>query len=117
MFPKTRLAAVTDCGGCHDQTTCDACHGLRLPHSETFVKWQHARYAGFEKKQRCWRCHASRQDCGGCHTDWTQNSHGANWRTIHGQSNLGMNARCSCHWPRMPEEGRQQAGTYCRVCH
>jgi hypothetical protein len=116
-FPRIQLGPVRDCGGCHDQARCDACHGLRLPHPDQFVKWQHARYAGFEKKQVCWRCHESRKDCGGCHTDWNKSSHGPAWRSTHGDASPDMSARCACHWPRMPEEGRQASGTYCRVCH
>lgn len=115
MFPRTALPPVTDCGGCHDQKTCDACHGYRMPHPEQFVKWGHARYAGFGKKQACWRCHDQVSDCGKCHSDWSLNPHGPSFRSTHRA--FDKQAKCACHWTRLPEVGRQTARTYCAVCH
>jgi hypothetical protein len=114
VFPRLQLGPVADCGGCHDQTSCDACHGIRMPHSAAFAKWEHARYAGFEKKQACWRCHTT-GDCGGCHKGWSPTGHGPEWRAIHGVA--GRSSRCACHWPRLPDEGKAATGTYCRLCH
>jgi len=112
MFPRITVVA-TDCGGCHDQKTCDNCHGLRMPHAERFVKWEHARYAGFEKKQVCWRCHST-ADCGTCHSDF--GAHSPDWVTRHRLESRA--SQCGCHWPRMPEDAKVATrGSFCALCH
>lgn len=118
-FSFVHLPPVTDCGGCHDQRTCDACHGLRMPHSQEFLNGEHARQAGFEKKQLCWRCHTYVQ-CGKCHAvkppgqgAW---GHGTGdwWRNEHGRvTPKGAQAGCGCHG-RSPYA---RAGNYCKACH
>ncbi len=118
-FSFVHLPPVTDCGGCHDQRTCDACHGLRMPHPQDFLDGEHARQAGFEKKQLCWRCHTY-VECGKCHSvkapglgAW---GHGTGdwWRKEHGRSTpQGGQAGCGCHG-RSPYA---RAGNYCKACH
>lgn len=118
-FSFVHLPPVTDCGGCHDQRACDACHGLRMPHPQEFLDGEHARFAGFERKNLCWRCHTY-MECGKCHQvkapglgAW---GHGTGdwWRREHGRSTpQGAQAGCGCHW-RSPYA---RAGNYCKACH
>lgn len=118
-FPFVHLPPITDCGGCHDQKTCDACHGLRMPHPQDFIAGEHARYAGFEKKNLCWRCHTL-ADCGQCHSvkapgmgAW---GHGTGnwWRYEHGRvTPEGAQAGCGCHG----KSPYARAGNYCKACH
>lgn len=118
-FSYVHLPPVTDCGGCHDQRACDACHGLRMPHSQDFLDGEHARQAGFDKKNLCWRCHTY-VECGRCHAvkapglgAW---GHGTGdwWRREHGRSTPeGAQAGCGCHG-RSPYA---RAGNYCKACH
>ncbi|MDI6711870.1 MAG: cytochrome c3 family protein [Anaerosomatales bacterium] len=118
-FSFVHLPPVTDCGGCHDQRSCDACHGLRMPHPKDFLDGEHARQAGFEKKELCWRCHTY-LECGKCHAvkppgqgAW---GHGTGdwWRKEHGRSTpKGAQTGCGCHG-RSPYA---RAGNYCKACH
>jgi hypothetical protein len=115
LFARTGLPAKADCGTCHKLATCDACHGIRLPHPPEFTGWQHASAAAFTRKATCERCHAAR-DCLVCHGEFTgaRASHGPIWRSTHADS--PFSSQCSCHWSRLPETGRTR-GSYCAVCH
>lgn len=115
VFAPSRLVGKGDCSGCHQQKTCDSCHGLRMPHDIAFRQGGHARVAGFEKKQSCFRCHAE-NECGKCHSinvggTW---GHGEGWKSIHMNVTPGTVAGCGCH-------GRssyvQQGKDYCLACH
>ncbi len=118
-FAPVHLPPVNDCGGCHDQRVCDACHGLRMPHPQDFLDGEHARSAGFEKKELCWRCHEW-TECGKCHMvkapgrgAW---GHGTGdwWRQEHGRiTPKGSPAGCGCHG-RSPYA---RSGNYCKACH
>lgn len=118
-FSFVHLPPVSDCGGCHDQKVCDACHGLRMPHPRSFIDGGHARYAGFEKKNLCWRCHQY-TECGKCHLvkrpgegAWGHGT-GTWWRYEHGRvTPKGAQAGCGCH-SRSPYA---RAGNYCEACH
>jgi hypothetical protein len=112
VFSRIGLGRIKDCGGCHDQRPCDDCHGLRMPHTTPFVKWQHARDAAFGRKQVCWRCHTM-GTCAGCHTAPFE-GHGPDWRLRHRGN--ARNAICPCHWEGLPAEGKAR-GSYCAVCH
>lgn len=119
VYAPLDLAPVSDCGGCHAQDTCDACHGLRMPHSQSFLDGEHAREAGFDKKVLCWRCHTL-TDCGRCHQTkdralgYWGHGIGPGWKQLHGE---GMTvegyAGCGCHG-RSPYA---RAGHYCKACH
>ncbi len=63
---------IVRCEGCHKLDTCDACHGVRLPHSSAFMNGGHARQAvediWYNNGQVCNRCHTkNRRSCGNCH--------------------------------------------------
>jgi hypothetical protein len=106
VFGTVVLDPVTDCGGCHDQTACDACHGTRMPHQAAFLDGEHAREAGFEKKEACYRCHTE-DDCGFCHSSW-EKGHGRNFKEWH--SRLHRDAFCTtCH--------NRGIGVSCEICH
>jgi hypothetical protein len=112
IFSRFGLGRVYDCGGCHAQTSCDNCHGLRMPHPVRFRRWEHARYAGFEKKQLCWRCH-DEPFCGSCHSQPFE-GHGPGFRARHAREPRG--SFCACHWAKLPDEARAK-GSFCAVCH
>jgi hypothetical protein len=66
------LVPTPDCGGCHEQTKCDRCHGIRLPHTPQFVQYAHARAyvenLWFGDGRLCTRCHTvTRRPCSKCH--------------------------------------------------
>lgn len=118
LFAKTNVGVRKDCGGCHDQRPCDACHGLRLPHPDGFVGGGHARAAAFEGKRACFRCH-TQDSCSACHLvpakvdlakPW---GHPADWRLRHGAG--GPASMCSCHELKRPADKRGQP--FCTACH
>ncbi|MHB1340756.1 MAG: hypothetical protein ACYC77_01925 [Coriobacteriia bacterium] len=109
-FGRVRLSPPT-CEGCHQQDTCDKCHGLRMPHPANYRDArQHARDGAFEGRERlCYRCHTAR-DCGQCHSSLlTSGGHSPDWRTGHTQYTLadGRGYCRACHEP----------GDFCAVCH
>lgn len=105
----TVVASDADCSGCHDVATqCDPCHGLRLPHPESFVQGYHARDAAFEKKETCYRCHDTR-DCQACHRPFSV-GHAPNWKSDHTRS--AWDAGCGCHG-----RGVNEDVPMCVFCH
>jgi nitrate/TMAO reductase-like tetraheme cytochrome c subunit len=117
-YAKVPLGRIGDCGDCHDQSSCDACHDLRLPHTGQFIAWSHARDAAFGGRAVCLRCHTL-AECIKCHPGFAPGSaaaatHPADWRTSHAKLKRGT--ACDCHWSRLPAEG-QAGGDYCAVCH
>lgn len=110
-FPRIQLGPVRDCSGCHQQKTCDDCHGTRMPHPQQFMLYRHARDAAFERKKSCYRCHVE-QDCGVCHSGFE--THGPTWKKDHQASPRG--AKCDCHWAKLPDAGKGPGG-FCAVCH
>lgn len=104
------------CRGCHPMTSCIACHGLELPHSDQFVAGFHARKALLQPKV-CMKCHTL-NECDSCHK-FRQLSQGvpanphatsvSGFVTWHiPAQGLGMGA-CSCH-----DNQRQR---FCDYCH
>jgi hypothetical protein len=81
-FGKVELPGKPTCGGCHPQTSCDECHGLRMPHPAGYANPKlHARPAAFEGKYKlCYRCHVF-ADCSECHMAFE--AHGNDWRNRH----------------------------------
>lgn len=110
-FPRVQLGPVTDCGGCHDQKSCDECHGIRMPHTVEFMRYKHARSGAFEGKQVCWRCHP-KTDCSACHLDFP--GHTGDWKAQH--KTVERRAWCECHWARMPEDAKTPE-RFCGLCH
>lgn len=106
VFEKVRLGPVEDCGGCHDQRSCDACHGIRMPHTVAFKEGGHARDAAFARKRVCFRCHVESEDCRRCHGDF--DSHGEDFATTHRQIPWGSPCN-GCH--------KGHTGSFCDRCH
>ena len=109
-FGRVRLPEPT-CGGCHDEQTCDACHGLRMPHPGDFTDpHAHARGGAFSGRTTlCYRCHVP-HDCDACHVTLTlSGGHAANWRTAHQQYSRadGRGYCLACH----------KTQDFCAVCH
>lgn len=119
VFTAVNLPPISDCGGCHDQEKCDACHGFRMPHPQDFLDGEHARYAGFDLKEKCYACHV-RVDCDRCHATKDRSigywGHGIGpvWKYQHYDVPPGIDPGCGCH-------GRsryvQEYGNYCKACH
>lgn len=104
IYARVKLPRPT-CGGCHEQSSCDACHGLRMPHSDAFVAGEHAPLAAFDRKTLCWRCHVS-ADCGRCHGNF--GSHGPDFKRKHREA--GWDSACNTCHPR-------HEGSFCARCH
>ncbi|MDZ4655850.1 MAG: hypothetical protein U1F44_08250 [Coriobacteriia bacterium] len=105
IYTTTELPQPT-CGGCHSEASCDACHGIRMPHSQAFIDGEHARDAGFYRKKVCWNCHL-KTECGACHGDFDA-SHGSDFFEAHKM--LPDTATCNtCH--------RHHDGPFCDRCH
>ena len=105
-----------NCGSCHNQKKCDACHGVRLPHSREFMVWQHAR-AGVEDiwnngGRTCGKCHnATRRPCTKCHVGFPNHPISV-FKATHGAGGPNNNA-CICHEARRYVAGRNMCG----LCH
>lgn len=101
----TATITRTDCEGCHSMESCDACHGIRMPHPEEFLR-THPRYSGFHLKELCFeQCH-TQGDCGKCHAPW--NGHEPNFRESH--KRYAKDSACNtCH--------DQHEGPICDLCH
>lgn len=94
-----------DCEGCHSMESCDACHGIRMPHPEEFLQ-THPRYSGFDLKEQCFeQCH-TQADCGKCHGAWS--NHPPSFKEEH--KTYPKDAACNtCH-------GKHE-GPMCDLCH
>jgi hypothetical protein len=104
-----------DCGGCHNYTRCDKCHGIRLPHTAAFKNGGHARVVvidwWFYNTDRCSKCHyPGHNSCGNCHG--TLPAHGKSWQYYH---MYGIPASCStgCHSANQYLANRN----LCTLCH
>jgi hypothetical protein len=104
------------CGGCHSQQTCDACHGMRMPHPENWADpKQHAMPGSFSGRVICYRCHTF-IDCEapGCHTIQFDGPkgygpHGPNWNKRHQTVLVKDAGHCSaCH---------TRTTNICLLCH
>jgi hypothetical protein len=106
-----------DCGTCHDQKKCDACHGIRMPHTKDFMAYGHARAAAEDiwnnGGKGCAKCHtATRRPCLKCHTNSFPQHPVKEWKKSHGAGGPNNNA-CICHEKMAYIKGRN----YCGLCH
>jgi hypothetical protein len=110
-----RLVTNPRCGGCHlSQASCDHCHGIRMPHSEVFMAYGHARAAALDiwdnGGRMCRKCHyEGNRDCGKCHYSFP--SHPSDFKSTHTFARWGE--ECGCHgW-----DARARGILFCQVCH
>jgi len=112
------LITTPDCGSCHDEAkNCDPCHGgTRMPHSDTFMWWGHAREGVKDiwnnNGAGCGRCHTdTRRPCKKCHSFFPTPGHPSTWKHEHQQT---VDAACvGCHSPKAYVYGRD----FCGLCH
>jgi hypothetical protein len=113
------------CTGCHfDMTKCNKCHGLSMPHTQTFKAYAHARDAAidiwFGSGQLCAKCHYPGHNyClrPGCHYFPIAGGHpNPVWAKMHQLTSwsTGPKTGCSCHnWNPWDHDGM----IYCQICH
>jgi hypothetical protein len=112
------------CSGCHkDMSTCNACHGISMPHSDLFKAFGHARPAAeaiwSNNLQVCEKCHyTGHNSCRqyGCHIAAFPQHPSPDWRTIHASATWSGSAMTcgSCHeWNPNDHDGMN----FCQVCH
>lgn len=113
------------CDGCHfDQTKCNNCHGLQMPHSVAFKMYAHARPAAidiwFGTGKLCYKCHYPGHNyCvqPGCHAYELPGGHpNPAWAKLHQNTSwsAGPKTACSCHnWNPWDHNGM----VYCQICH
>ncbi|MEI7814890.1 MAG: hypothetical protein WCJ13_08870 [Coriobacteriia bacterium] len=119
------LVPNPQCGSCHfDMTSCNACHGISMPHSIEFKAYAHARPAALDiwygDGKLCAKCHyAGHNSCirVGCHITSIQGGHpNPAWAKLHQLTSwsAGSSAACSCHqWNPWDHNGM----IYCQICH
>ena len=112
------LVADPQCGGCHSQESCDACHGVRLPHTGEFMAYAHAREGvediWYNGGATCGKCHYDGNNpCTDCHTGRFP-SHGTSFRVGHGASGAENTGCDTCHAGMAYRRGRD----FCvDLCH
>ncbi len=110
-FPRVRLPEITRCDGCHPIESCNACHGVVMPHPSGWMgpTFTHAKESAFEKKRVCWKCHPE-GFCANCHRF---PGHDPNvWKEEH-KMPIEVEPGClSCHDRTYPKKEY-----FCRFCH
>jgi len=113
------------CTACHkDQTRCNNCHGIQMPHSLLFKSYGHARQGAldiwFNSGKTCGRCHyIGHNYCvkPGCHLVRVADGHpNPAWAKLHQKAPWlkGQQAGCACHaWNPYDHDGM----IYCQICH
>lgn len=112
--------AALNCGACHkDQSKCDNCHGLRMPHTTAFMGPAHARTAvediWYNNGKVCKRCHTdTRRPCSKCHQGTPFPGHAPSYMIGGHKSADPYNNGCDgCHGYRRWINGRN----FCANCH
>jgi hypothetical protein len=112
-----------DCGVCHfDQTRCNNCHGLKMPHDPVFMAYGHAREGAisiwFGNRKPCIKCHyPGHNNCqqDGCHLNPFPSHPSPTWAKLHQVATwTDASTACSCHmWNPFDHNGV----TFCQICH
>jgi RecJ-like exonuclease len=106
---KAALEDRFECLTCHEQATCNSCHGLEMPHDDTFKEQTHP-LVFFENPRLCENCHAQPVDqrdfCDTCHHP--EGPKDVAWRAFHptAVTELGAGTCFQCH-----------SDQTCRTCH
>lgn len=111
------LIGTPNCYTCHQPQPCDACHGIRMPHTQEFMQHGHARAAAldywFGGGKTCSRCHtATRNPCSKCHADLPGHGMGPSWAAGH-QYGSPTNCSVGCHGNKTGNGTRSM----CSFCH
>lgn len=109
------LVKDIDCGSCHTQESCDSCHGVRLPHTQEFMAYAHAREGvedlWYNGGRTCGKCHNDEsRPCTSCHLG-KFTSHGSDFRSLH-QSGTAKGCD-TCHSQMAYRNSRD----FCGLCH
>ncbi len=110
------LVSNPQCGSCHtSQAKCDGCHGIRMPHTEKFMRYGHAREGVIDiwdnGGRTCSKCHyEGHRPCTKCHRKFP--SHPMDFKKSHQAAT--WTATCGCHgW-----NPRVNGGVlFCEICH
>jgi nitrate/TMAO reductase-like tetraheme cytochrome c subunit len=109
MHGLTAAEGTEPCLICHDQSACDTCHGLRMPHPDGWAERRTLHGVAAEQSPSvCSRCHTPIPDfCTDCHHEGYDSLRGS-WIQQHGplSSEQGAAACFDCHAP-----------TACADCH
>jgi len=106
---EAALEGGFECLTCHQQETCDSCHGLAMPHDQAFTEQTHP-LVYFDDPQVCANCHqqpADRADsCDSCHH--REGPPDTPWVEFHPTAvkDLGAGTCFQCH-----------SDQTCRTCH
>jgi hypothetical protein len=95
------------CLRCHKEGDCTKCHGLQMPHPDTWLS-DHGKQAA-AAPDKCVMCHRQgHNDCSSCHSALAPSSHQApDWSAQHGVVGAGEMDLCVlCH-------GKEN----CSTCH
>lgn len=118
-FKARSHASEMDCSGCHtDQSRCDSCHGIRMPHSTVFLGAGHAREGvkdiWFNGGRGCRRCHTeNRRPCERCHGATFPGHPPSYMITAHAKADPYNNGCDGCHGAKAWVNGRN----FCGNCH
>jgi hypothetical protein len=93
------------CKMCHEQSFCDSCHRVEMPHPAEWIQAGHRAEAPKERVA-CTMCHADPQFCNSCHH--VSYDPVADWALRHKQvpQRDGAETCFECHTP-----------TFCSECH
>lgn len=121
------------CSTCHQQSFCDNCHGVRIPHADDWPR-KHKQMRGHTDV--CAKCHRA-SFCDACHQIAPPADHDGSWARRHGgqaQADPQRCARChnqatctSCHGLTLPHDAKfkngghaarvKQSPEVCARCH
>ena len=97
------------CAMCHDQASCDSCHGLAMPHPEGWLRGPEGHGLIVDDDRAvCFRCHTEEPDsCAACHHEQFDPGLGP-WIDQHYDAarETGTAACLECHKP-----------VFCTQCH
>lgn len=110
FYPKGHAKMAKDdrkyCSMCHLEKFCIDCHGMKVPHTKTFINKEHGKLVKQKGFTLCQRCHPDQQQfCFvNCHHKGWDPAKGPWWSKTPGLS-------------QHPDAVRKQGSTKCLTCH
>jgi hypothetical protein len=106
----TALETPAMCTMCHEQSYCDSCHGVEMPHPVEWLDGQpsHGEAAATIERAVCYKCHTEEPDsCAACHHEGYDPALGE-WIEQHYDEarTVGVASCLDCHQP-----------VFCAQCH